>query len=323
MPSIPKEWKSYQDQIEILQSRGMIIDDADEAEHCLKRIGYYRLSGYSYPFRQYDQDNRRALDNFKEGTKFSDITNLYNFDRKLRLLALDAIERIELAIQVEIAYLLGERNKFAHLEPNELHGNFTRIYENGSINQHQKWVREYNGLVDRAIRKPFVTHNLNKYGKLPIWVAIEILDFGRLSKLYAGMKIQDRITIEQQFGLISGQDFKTWLRGFNFIRNTCAHHGRLWNCNVLERADIPQNMLNLGRLNNARPFLYFCMIQSVLKVICPASQWKEEFINLMDNFPTPQNNAISTEGMGVVSGWKNWKMWNTEDGKRKPMRTVS
>lgn len=103
---ITKKWLSLSDQLELLQERNMFIDDERKALNYLERIGYYRLSGYSYSFRQFGVDGQR-LDNFVEGTKFSDIIDLFVFDKRLRLLALDALERIELAVRVDIAYLLG------------------------------------------------------------------------------------------------------------------------------------------------------------------------------------------------------------------------
>ena len=106
-----KDWRSIDEKIEIIRSRGMVIEDDDEAAHFLRRVGYYRLSGYWYPFRQFN-DGKRANE-FFEGSKFDDVVALYLFDRKLRLMAMDAIERIELAIQVEIAHLLGRRDTFA------------------------------------------------------------------------------------------------------------------------------------------------------------------------------------------------------------------
>lgn len=309
MSESPKDWKSYKEQIAILRSRGMVIDDIPEAEHCLSRIGYYRLSGYSYPFRQYDEFNKNALDNFKDGTKFSDVVKLYNFDRKLRLSALDAIERIELAIQVEIAHLLGARDPLAHLDPFQLHTKFSTRKHKDVPSHYEKWLNDYAHLVDRAKRKTFVEHNLAKYGELPIWVAIEVFDLGALSKLYAGMKVQDKIKIESQFGLAKGDELQTWLRGFNFIRNISAHHGRLWNCNMLETASVPRAKPKLHALDNTCPFLYFCLMQLILKVISPASKWKEEFITLIDSFPVPENGAVSIQNMGVVEGWKEWEIW--------------
>lgn len=304
-----KEWKSYDEQIEILLSRGMLIDDRNQAKNLLARIGYYRLSGYWYPFRQLDTKTGRRLDSFIGGSKFADVVALYDFDRKLRLLALDAIERIELALQVNIAYLLGQRDPFAHENPNELHGSFTRRGKNEETSNHDKWLEDYSKLVGRAARKTFVKHNLDKYGRLPIWVAIEIFDFGTMSKLFAGMKHKDKLTIEGQFGLFTGSDLETWIRGINFIRNTAAHHSRLWNCNVLERASVPRTKINLHSLNNARPFLYFCLMQSLLKPLHPASNWGQRFVELVDSFPKVENNAAKIEDMGAVSGYSAWDLW--------------
>lgn len=309
MNSPAKEWKSYDEQVEILRSRGMVIHDDEQVKTLLSRIGYYRLSGYWYPFREFNESQAGRLDNFIEGTEFADVVSLYEFDRKLRLLALDAIERIELALQVEIAYLLGKRDPFAHENPSELHGNFLRKGRNGQPSGHEKWLEDFQRLVSRADRKTFVRHNIDKYGRLPIWVAIEIFDFGTMSKLFAGMKHKDKLAIESMFGLFTGNDFETWLRGFNFVRNTSAHHGRLWNCNILERANVPRTKIHLSRLNNSRPFLYFCLIQSVMKVICPASQWGQQFIQLVDSFPNVQNGGVKIEDMGIVEGWKSWPIW--------------
>ncbi len=309
MSNNAKDWKSFEEQIGILQSRGMIIDDKAQVLQFLERVGYYRLSGYWYPFWQVHSGTRQ--DHFIPETHFSDIIALYDFDRRLRLLALDAIERIELSVQVDIAYLLGKRDAFAHENPNELHGNFSRPRKNGRPSEHNQWIDDYNRLVDRSKRKPFVAHNLSKHGRLPIWVAIEIFDFGSMSKLYSGMKHQDKISIEKKYGLNAGTEFETWLRGFNFIRNTAAHHSRLWNCNVLERATIPRSKLKLHPLNNARPFLYFCMMQTVLKVICPHAKWGERFIELISSFPEVKNGAIKLEDMGCVDEAKDWTLWDS------------
>ncbi len=88
-----KSWKSIDDQLEILRSRGLHIEDDDRARRYLMRLGYYRLSGYWYPFRQFLPENDRQStglrsDDFVEGSWFGDLIKLYVFDKKLRLLAL-------------------------------------------------------------------------------------------------------------------------------------------------------------------------------------------------------------------------------------------
>ena len=111
-----KPWKSIDEQVEILHSRGLQIDDGERAKRYLRRLGYYRLGGYWYPFRQFRKtDNGQTADlrsdDFIEGSRFDDLITLYVFDKKLRLLALDALERIEMALRVDVAHLLGETGR--------------------------------------------------------------------------------------------------------------------------------------------------------------------------------------------------------------------
>jgi abortive infection bacteriophage resistance protein len=118
-----KNWKSIDDQLGLLKSRGMAISEPIRAKKALERFGYYRLSGYWYPFKQADDDGT-ILDQFIPDTHMSDAVDLYVFDKKLRLLALDALERIELALQVDIAYRFGRRDDCAHLKPHLLQQKF-------------------------------------------------------------------------------------------------------------------------------------------------------------------------------------------------------
>jgi len=119
--------KPYQDvpsQLALLQEKGIYVSDTAAAIACLERIGYYRLSGYSYPFcnrrtavhpvtgKPLQQGDKRRIqivveDRFREETAFSTVMDLYVFDKRLRLLSLDAIERIEVALRVDISLMLG------------------------------------------------------------------------------------------------------------------------------------------------------------------------------------------------------------------------
>lgn len=98
---------TYEQQVTLLKERGLIIDDEIRAERLLSHISYYRLSAYMLPFRKLDGGN--YLDQFKEGTSWDDVYNLYLFDRKLRLLVFDAIERIEVSIRTQITYQLSHK----------------------------------------------------------------------------------------------------------------------------------------------------------------------------------------------------------------------
>ena len=310
------DWKSYADQLQILKDRGLQIGDDARAQTDLERIGYYCLSGYWYPFRTLKPQPMGLSfreDKFIVGSKFEDAVALYVFDKNLRLLALDALERIERAIRVDVAHLLGAHDCFAQHETALFHGNFaTRTIAQGRYSgktEHQVWLDRYEALVRQNQRQPFVAHNLTKHQKLPIWVAIEILDFGALSRLFAGMKFADKAVIAAKYGLASGIELEQWLRSLNLIRNVAAHHSRLWNMNVLELSPIPQYDAQWQQLKNARPFMYFCLMQKLLATICPDSGWRNRFVGLTSAFPTPDNKAVTVQDFGTVPGWENWGLW--------------
>jgi abortive infection bacteriophage resistance protein len=110
---------TFEQQLDLLKGRGLEVTDDLRALDCLRRIGYYRLSAYWYPLRALTvlQDpetgalSHRREDEFVEGARFQDVVGLYVFDKHLRLLLADALERIEVAVRVSIAYLLGSRSR--------------------------------------------------------------------------------------------------------------------------------------------------------------------------------------------------------------------
>lgn len=313
-----KPWRSFTDQLQQLQDRGLQVDNPAAALDYLERLGYYRLSGYWYPLRAIDevasvaQGRAVRMDSFALGSRFEDVVRLYVFDKKLRLLALDALERIEMAVRVDVAHLLGQRHPRAHENPACLHGNFAKKLiakgPDAGKTQHQVWLAKYQSMLRRARKEPFVVHHQQQYGALPIWAAIEVWDFGLLSKLFAGMQYADQQTIATMYGAPNGQAFAQWLRSLNFIRNVSAHHSRLWNINVLEYSVVPATWP--GQLNSARPFFYFCLMQHLLDVICPNSSWRKRFKTLLANdFPPVENQQITLAELGVFPGWEEWALW--------------
>src|SRR5690606_21989022 len=122
---------SITDQLALLTHRGMAVSDVTLAAECLERFGYYRLSGYWYPMRDSvtraspDGVEVEVIDRFREGVEFKPAVDLCVFDKRLRMLMTDAIERIEVALRVDVAHLLGARDPWAHLGKAELDGKFT------------------------------------------------------------------------------------------------------------------------------------------------------------------------------------------------------
>lgn len=301
----PKVWKSFDDQLALLESRGLVIRDKRRALSYLERIGYYRLSGYWYPFKQKDTSGNR-LDDFITDSHFEEALDLYVFDKRLRLLALDALERIEIAIRVDVAHLLGKKESLAHMNPSRFDGSF----------KHADWMAKYDSLKDFAKTAEFVVHHRTYYGgKLPIWVASEVWDFGALSRLYAGMKQTDKDKIARKYRLPSGAHLENQLRAFNFIRNVSAHHGRLWNRGVIGRASL-KGIIDpeLHKLSTNQMFVYFCLMKRMLDIICPRSTWGNHFLSLIAKFPESRNGAITERQFGLSKqvDLKNWELWKTK-----------
>lgn len=324
-----KGWKSYEEQLDQLIDRGLIVTNRPKALEYLERIGYYRISGYWHPFRKrsgplvlLDKQGRKpakprkidtiALDEFKEGATFEGAVKLYVFDKQLRMLVMDALERIEIALRVDLSHRLGQSDRFAYLKPELFHPRFSQdIEKKTGVTKHHSWVASHARLINRS-KEEFVRHNREKYGlPLAIWVACEVWDFGTLSHLYAGMLENEQDQIAVKYGVQNGRIFATWLRSLNYLRNVCAHHSRLWNRNIVNQPKLPsaaevawvkpyENNAHL----RARCFLLLTIARHLLAVINPNSSWPERMRAHLGTFPDVSRLGLNLGGMGAPEGWE-------------------
>jgi len=295
-----KPWKSNSDHLQVLRSRGLSITDEPLAISCLERIGYYRLSGYWFPFRErsgvccpvppYEEVKKKGntdkitLDVFKKKSTFEQAVQLYIFDKKLRLLALDALERIEISMRADISNTLGQLDPFSYLNPDHFDESFSKRINKYGVTNHHKWLSRHAELINRS-KEIFVKHNKEKYGlPLPVWVASEVWDFGVLSKLYDGLKKEHQDLISKKYGVNNGRIFASWLRSLNYLRNVCAHHSRLWNRNIIDQPKLPSHdeipwVEHFEGISNfkARPFLLFCITHQLISAIQPNTKWGLRF----------------------------------------------
>ncbi|MEA9911598.1 Abi family protein [Xanthomonas campestris pv. raphani] len=329
--SYQKSWKSYQDQLDQLKSRNMGVTDEAKALSYLERIGYYRLSGYWYPFRfrakyiELTESHQKpadlkiksiATDDFLPGTLFSQVVELYVFDKRLRHLVGDALERIEVALRVDISHTLGKLDTFAYTNPSLLHQKFTtQCSPRRQETQHAVWLSKNDQLVDRS-REDFVKHNKSRYGlPLAIWVVCEVWDFGALSVLFGGMREAEQDAIAKKYGISNGRIFATWLRSLNYLRNVCAHHSRLWNRNIDEQPKLPDvaeipwvTHFQTDRFARARCFMLLKMVRHLLMVINPSSTWADRTKAHLDGFPSLAGHGLGVSQMGARANWK--QIWD-------------
>lgn len=180
----------YLDLVNLLRSRGLSVTSEVDAVATLKRVGYYRLSGYFYPFREQSASGRG--DAFVGGASFDDAVALYNFDERLRSVLAEGLSIIEVALGARIAHVLGSFDAEAHLDPEYLDATACAEpvkYQGVSMSAHDAWVARYEHLRAEARQEVYVRHHILNYnGQIPLWAAVQFLDFGCLLRLFNLMR---------------------------------------------------------------------------------------------------------------------------------------
>lgn len=312
-------------QLEKLEGRGLVISDRDEAERLLVSVGYYRLSAYAYPFRELLREGAsretsvqfRASD-FRHGTTLESVRDLWMFDRRLRLLCLDALETVEIALRSRVGYHLGARDRFGYLgvsslEPAAVTRRRPGVDDGPTL--FESWVEKYQQHQESAEAEDFITHYVEKYdAKLPIWVATETMDFGSLVRLYGFMRKDDQSAVARDLHSLSGAWLTSWIKVASYLRNVSAHHGRLWNRRLTYKfMTVPAELtelahLNQDRIRRAKVYGILAVLSSTTSRLEPSSLWRQTLVDHMDTFPAL--DGISPESdMGFPQGWRNLSVW--------------
>lgn len=309
-----KTYKTYAQQAEILASRGMEVGDREFAVATLRRVNYYRLSGYCYPFRK--QRRTRRQDDFYPGTRFSDVVALYEFDARLRASTFAVLVPVELAIRALHGHELERIDPCVHLNPSLLGPTARRG------DRYAKWIQRYQIEVDQS-REDFVAHHHQKYGgRLPVWAAIELLDWGRLTYLYgfAPRDVQD--VVANACGL-SAPQLTSWLKALNLVRNTCAHHGRLFNRvhTIVPKLPAIGRHTDPGAVSTywSRTFGQLTLIQFLSDRL--GAGRNKLLPTVVRSFPTVR--AAPSTHMGVPDGWRSRSHLGLSRTGRRPVQGYS
>ncbi|MBB4859241.1 abortive infection bacteriophage resistance protein [Novosphingobium chloroacetimidivorans] len=320
--------KSFLDipgQVALLQSRGLDIGDHATAERLLAQYGYYRLSGYWHPLRKsalgFDGSGKPAIvysDEFVLGATLDQAIGLAEFDRRLRALFLEAIERIEVAIRVSVALLLGPRGPWAHRQAGHFYPKFaTQPNPRTGVIPFHAWLARLDDHEQRS-KEQFTTHYRAKYGgPLPLWISIEVWDFGMLSKLVGGMTVADQQQLASSLSVVRRPLLPSWLRAINHIRNVAAHHSRLWNRSPADQPVPPRpgefallEPLAKDSFAHSRLYAVAAIMQYMLRIIDPnaAIEWSDHLKAHFATFPEIPGVAVGNSGFPL--GWEASALWN-------------
>jgi abortive infection bacteriophage resistance protein len=296
--NFPKLPISIKDQIALLKQRGLAFNNETKAEHYLSNISYYRLRAYTYPF----QDNNDPNHPFIKPVTFEHILELYVFDRKLRLIVFDSLEKIEIALRTKIIYIYA-LNHGSHWHEN------INLYRNTN-----RFIRDINKLYEEIDRsnETFIKHYKETYTQPPnppAWMSLEVASMGLLSKLFENLKMSpEKKLVAKEFGLGHPYVLESWMHALAQLRNICAHHGRLWNRRLTTAPQLPNNSLypflnNLNIHSNKVYTMLSCMTY-ILHIISPGNTFNKRLKELMRSC-----SLVDEKEMGFSAEWKNEELW--------------
>lgn len=297
-----KQPTTIPEQIKILKSRGLIIDDEELATLYLSNVSYYRLGEYWFSM-QSDKENHI----FKKDSVFTDVIFLYEFDRELKILLFDIIERIEISLRTKLIYHLSHEYGAWWFQNFELFNDSLALTKTlANIEE------EISRTKEKYIKEHFKKHNDDKRFP-PAWKTLEQTSFGSLSKLYGNLKntIKSKDTIAKELGAVNHTYLPSWLQSIAQIRNYCAHHSRLWNKNLpgspkllskppfdwLEDVPKQHEFQNL--------YIHLCFMKYLLNIILPKNDFTSRLSDLFKKYPSVDPNAL-----GMKLNWENEKLWN-------------
>ncbi len=290
---------SIDDQIKLLQDRGLIFSDLKSAKSTLSNISYYRLAGYWWSF-QIDKVNHK----FYDGTSFEDIIELYNFDAQLRQIIFKVIEKNEIGLRTKLIHYLSQEFSPWWFENPSLFKNQV-AFEN-LLNTIKSEVYRSK---DEFIKTHFLKYKNDK--RLPpSWKALEITSLGTISKLYGNLKnqIEAKDKIAKDFGAVNHQYLPSWLQSMTYIRNLCAHHNRLFNKRLVIKPKLlkspPQLFISRIPSDHSQIYLHLCLLIYMYSKVSPENNVKKELIDLFKRYP-----HIKLSDLGFPPKWNSEPFW--------------
>jgi len=292
-----KQALSLDKQADLLIERGLDAD-RDVLIQRLSIVSYYRQSGYLFPFREKDSNQ------FKKGTSLEVVWDRCCFDRKLRILVLDAIERIEVAVRTQLIYhFTHQYGPFGYCDDDCL--------PKLGIEDYLIWRVSLQEETRRS-KEIFKQHFFRKYGEnhknLPLWMLAELMSMGSLLTFFRGVSPQLKSQVAKHFEL-TDELLMSWLRTLNAARNLCAHHARFWNRELGYPPKLPRARKNPEwhrdyKLKNNRCGIILMLCRYMLAHIFLPSQWHNRVEELFAEYP-----EIPPKQMGLPEDWANHPVW--------------
>ena len=272
------------EQIENLKNIGLIVEDEEYAKRILNDISYFRL------IKAYSLNLKTNEGRYRENITFQQLVDLYLFNANFRQIIFPEIEKIEINVRCRISNYFAEKyGVLGYLEAD----NFV------NVKYHQEFLKDVHEEIRRNSKAPFVKNFRMNYagGMLPIYALVEVFSFGTLSKFYKNMKNPDKKAIAKSFG-IGYTYLESGLESISYVRNICAHYGRLYNAKLSKTPMLYKEYSEAG-IGNNRIFGVLLCLKHILKNDNHWNMFVDKIEILFDKY---ENVDITT--MGFKENWK-------------------
>ena len=210
-----KEFKTLDEQIEILKSRGLVINDIDKTEELLLRENYFFINGYRHIFMKNHKE-----DSFIPGTTFEELYAVFQFDRSFRNVLFKNLLIVENNLKSIFAYKLSKKygiREKDYLKPSNFSQDIKKVRQvNDVLNKIKRQIK-LNGRQHSA-----TLHYISNYGYVPLWILVKLLSFGMINELYSILKPDDKLAIAEYYNL-DVETLGIYIALLSNYRNLCAH----------------------------------------------------------------------------------------------------
>ncbi len=302
-----KTFKTIDEQIELLQNKNLYIEDKEIAkEILLKNNYYYLINGYKDLFL----NKNSKTESFHNGTTLEEVYSLYEFDRKIKIIFLEYILLIERKIDTYIAY---------EFSKNYGHKNYLILENFNNIRKNKELINKFLNDINSEISHQYknsnkmITHYLDTYKYIPLWVLMRILSFGKVSKFYSFMKQKEQNIIAKKFNIRS-ETLKTYLMNLGNVRNICAHDEKLYDIILTKRIGITEYHRKMKLIDEKVKMVYatrdLFSIVIALKLLLEEEQFREFYTKIIKsiNMLEKELKTISIDNVLYKMGFpKNYK----------------
>lgn len=273
-----QEALTVEEQIKNLKSINLTIENEELAANFLNDVSYFRF------IKAYSLGLKPKNGSYYDGVTFNQLVELYLFNANFRQLLFSQIEKVEINLRCRVSNYFS--SKYGVL-------GYKDSINFASIDYHAAFLQEIQNEINRNKRSPFIKNFHNNYenGDIPLYALVEILSFGTLSKFYKNMLNVDKKAIADIYG-IGYTYFESWIESISYVRNLCAHYGRLYNAKLTKTPKLYHQDRNLG-IANIRVFSILCC----LKYLLPPDRHWIQFVDtiqlLFEKYPYVQKRTMN------------------------------